>query len=73
MMLKMKVLEDSGLFGVSFFSFFSFFFFLVFIIAIMIAAITISSELNFINDEKFFTEKEPVYVTLFEVKFFKLI
>ena len=39
----------------------------------MIAAITISSELNFINDEKFFTEKEPVYVTLFEVKFFKLI
>ena len=72
MMLKMKVLEDSELFGVSFFSFFSFFF-LVFIIAIMIAAITISSELNFINDEKFFTEKEPVYVTLFEVKFFKLI
>ena len=39
----------------------------------MIAAITISSELNFINDENFFTEKEPVYVTLFKVKFFKLI
>ena len=64
----MNVLEDFELLRISFILFV---FFPLLHVFIMIAAVAISSELNFTNDEKNFIEKEPAYITLFDAKFFK--
>ena len=62
--------------GITYWSrFFRFFFpsfFLLCIIAIMVVAAAISSKLLFLNVEKNFIKKEPVYI-LFDINYFKLI